>query len=119
MNRKANESIRDRRLTEGEAAKYREIRALVAAELPELRARAKARLRGLREAREVFAELRKVRQSQGLTLSDVQRLTGIERSALSKLERGERVNFTVDAMTRYAAAVGKHVVFRVADAPER
>lgn len=118
MDRKIKEIVRDRHLTEQEAAKYREVRALVAAELPELRARAKARLQELREAREVFAELRKVREAQGLTLSDLQRLTGIDRSALSKLERGERVNFTVDTMTRYAAAVGKHVLFRVADRSE-
>lgn len=118
MARKIKQIVRDRRLTEEEAAKYREIRALVAEELPELRARAKARLRELREVTEVFAELKKVRETQGLSLGDLQRLTGIDRSALSKLERGERVNFTVDTMTRYAAALGKHVLFRVADAPE-
>jgi transcriptional regulator with XRE-family HTH domain len=28
---------------------------------------------------------------------DVERLTGIDRSALSKLERGERANFTVES----------------------
>ena len=50
MSRKIKEITRDRRLTEGEAAKYREIRALVAAELPELRGRAKARLPEVREA---------------------------------------------------------------------
>jgi hypothetical protein len=50
MNRKIKEITRNRRLTDGEAAKYREVRALVAAELPELRARARARLRESREA---------------------------------------------------------------------
>ena len=118
MGRKIKETIRDRHLTEEEAAKYRKIRELVAEELPDLRARAKARLWELREATEVFAQLRKVRESQGLSLADVQRLTGIDRSALSKLERGERVNFTVDTLTRYAAAVGKHVLFELTDATE-
>jgi predicted XRE-type DNA-binding protein len=118
MGRKIKQIVRDRRLTDQEAAKYGEIRALVAEELPELRARARARLRELREVMEVFAELKKVRQSQGLSLGDLERLTGIDRSALSKLERGERVNFTVDTMTRYAAAVGKHVLFQLADAAE-
>ena len=115
MGRKIKETTRDRHLTEEEAAKYRKIRELIAEELPDLRARAKARLRELREATEVFAELRKVRQAQGLSLADVQRLTGIDRSALSKLERGERLNFTVDTLTRYAAAVGKHVLFELTD----
>ena len=118
MSRKIKETVRDRHLTEQEAAKYRKIRELVAEELPDLRARAKARLRELREAREVFAELRKIREAQGLSLADVQRLTGIDRSALSKLERGERINFTVDTLTRYAAAVGKHVLFQLTDATE-
>jgi transcriptional regulator with XRE-family HTH domain len=62
--------------------------------------------------------LKEVRQAQCLSLADLERLTGIDRSALSKLERGERVNFTVDTMTRYAAAVGRHVLVRVAEAPE-
>ncbi len=57
MDRRIKEIVRDRRLTEDEAAKYRQIRALVAEELPQLQARAKARLRELREAREVFTEL--------------------------------------------------------------
>ena len=70
MNRKIKEITRDRRLTDGEAAKYREIRAMVAAELPELRARAKARLQEPREVTDVFAELKKVRQAQCLSLAD-------------------------------------------------
>jgi hypothetical protein len=41
MSRKIKEITPDRRLTDGEAAKYREVRALVAAELAELRARTK------------------------------------------------------------------------------
>jgi transcriptional regulator with XRE-family HTH domain len=118
VNRQIQETTRDRHLTEEEEAKYRRIRELVAEELPDLRARAKARLRELHEATEVFAELRKVREAQGLSLAHVQRLTGIDRSALSKLERGERVNFTVGTLTRYAAAVGKHVLFQLTDATE-
>ena len=118
MGRKIKEIVRDRFLTEEEAAKYRKIRELVTDELPELRARAKARLKELREVTEVFTELQKARKAQGLSLGDVQRVTGIDRSALSKLERGERMNFTVDTLTRYAAAVGKHVLFQLADATD-
>ncbi|MGD0896321.1 MAG: helix-turn-helix transcriptional regulator [Thermoguttaceae bacterium] len=115
MEGKIREIVRDRRLTDEEAARYREIRALVARELPELRARAKRRLDELREVTEVFAELKRVREARGLSLGDMERLTGIDRSALSKLERGQRVNFTMDTVTRYAAAVGKHVLFQLAD----
>ena len=116
MARRIAETTRSRHLTDEEAAKYRKIRELVAEELPELRTRARARLQELREARQVFAELRGIREAQGMSLADVQRLSGIDRSALSKLERGERVNFTVDTMMRYAAAVGKHILFQLADA---
>ena len=116
MGKEIKEVVRDRCLTEEEAAKYRKIRDQVADELPELRRRAKTRLRELRDAAEVFAELRQVRVAQGLSLGDVQRLTGIDRSALAKLERGEQVNFTVDTLTRYAAAMGKHVSFQLTDA---
>jgi DNA-binding Xre family transcriptional regulator len=115
MTQKIKTIVRDRRLTEEEAAKYREIRALVAAELPELRSRATARLQELREATEVFVELRKIREAQGLSLGDLERMTGIDRSALSKLERGERANFTMDTLTRYAAALRKQVLFQLAD----
>ena len=47
----------------------------------------------------MFAKSRKVREARGLSLGDVQRLTGIDLSACSKLERGERSNFTVDTLT--------------------
>jgi DNA-binding XRE family transcriptional regulator len=116
MSRKISEVVRNRRLTDEEAAKYREIRALVAGELPDLRARARARLDELRKVNEVFAELKRVRRAHGLSLAELERLTGIDRSALSKLERGQRVNFTMDTVTRYAAALGKQVLFQVADA---
>ena len=119
MSEKIKEIIRDRRLTEEEAATYRKIRALVAEELPELRARVKARLREFQEMAEIFAELKKIREAQGLSLGDVQRLTGIDRSSLSKLERGERFNFTVDTITRYAAALGKQVLFQISDVKGR
>ena len=43
MGRKIKQLVRDRRLTEEEAVKYCKVRELVAKELPDLRARAKAR----------------------------------------------------------------------------
>jgi DNA-binding Xre family transcriptional regulator len=118
MTKTIKQIVRDRRLTEEEAAKYREIRALVANELPELRGRAKACLGELREVAEIFAELKRVREARGLTLGDLQRLTGIDSSTLSKLKSGQRANFTLDTITRYAAALGKHVLFQLADTAE-
>lgn len=40
----------------------------------------------------------------------------MDRSALSKLETGQRANPTVATLSRYAAAVGKRLVVLLADA---
>ena len=42
-------------------------------------------------------------------------LTGMDRSALSKLETGQRANPTVDTLVRYAEAVGKRLVVSLTD----
>jgi hypothetical protein len=39
----------------------------------------------------------------------------MDRSALSKLETGQRPNPTVETLVRYAQAVGKHLVISVED----
>ena len=44
------------------------------------------------------------------------RLTGMDRSALSKLETGQRANPTVETLVRYAEAVGKKLIVSLADA---
>jgi transcriptional regulator with XRE-family HTH domain len=43
------------------------------------------------------------------------KLTGMDRLAISKLESGQRTNPTVDALVRYAEAVGKRLVVMLAD----
>ena len=42
-------------------------------------------------------------------------LTGMDRSALSKLETGLRPNPTIETLVRYAEAVGKRLVVTLAD----
>ena len=51
----------------------------------------------------------------GLSLSDLTEITGIDRSALSKLETGQRPNPTIETLARYAEAVGKHLHVSLAD----
>ena len=51
-------------------------------------------------------------------MADIQERTGIDRSALCKLENGQRANFTLDTVRKYAQAVGKRVLVTVADATE-
>ena len=107
---------RNRRLTPGEAAKYKKIRFQVADELPELVARHHDRMAALDQLEKLCAELKAAREAKGLSLADVTELTGMDRSALSKLETGQRTNPTVETLVRYAEAVGKRLVVTLTDA---
>src|SRR5262249_9416457 len=106
---------RDRRLTPEEAAKYREVRAQVAQELPDLIARHHERMAALEELPALLQQLRAGREARGLSLADLSRLTGMDPSALSKLETGQRPNPTLETLVRYAEAVGKRLVVSLAD----
>ena len=108
--------IRDRRLTPEEAAKYKAIREQVAEELPDLIARHHERMATLDQLQELLRQLKAAREAKGLSLADLTELTGMDRSALSKLETGQRANPTVETLVRYAEAVGKRVVVSLADA---
>jgi DNA-binding phage protein len=90
----------------------------VAAELPELIERHYERMAALDQLGELVAQLKAAREAKGLSLSDVEQLTGMDRSALSKLENGQRANPTVETLVRYAEALGKRLVVSLADARE-
>ena len=107
---------RDRRLTPEEAAKYKTVREQVAVELPDLIARHQERMTTLDQVEELLSQLKTAREVKGLSLTDLTELTGMDRSALSKLETGRRANPTVEALVRYAEAVGKRLVVSLADA---
>ena len=109
---------RGRKLTPQEAARYRQLRADIESEKPAIDSQIRAQLAEQRELAAVFAELKQVRQALGLSLADIQERTGIDRSALCKLENGQRANFTLDTVRKYAQAVGKRVLLTVADATE-
>ena len=107
---------RDRRLTPEEAARYKAVREQVAEELPDLIARHHERLAALDQLQELLGQLKAAREERGLSLADLTERTGMDRSALSKLETGRRPNPTVETLVRYAAAVGKRLVVSLADA---
>jgi len=107
---------RNRKLTAEEAAKYNAIREQVAKEVPDLIARHEERMSTLDQLRELLVQLKAAREAKGLSLSDLTELTGMDRSALSKLETGQRANPTVETLVRYAEAVGKRLVVSLADA---
>jgi predicted transcriptional regulator len=107
---------RNRYLTDEEAEKYKKVRAAVAGELPELVARHTERMASLDQLDKLCEQLKAAREAKGLSLADVTELTGMDRSALSKLETGQRANPTVETLVRYAEAVGKRVVVSLTDA---
>lgn len=107
---------RDRRLTAKEAAKYQVIRQRVAEELPALLVRHNERMASLDQLQTLLMQLKSAREAKGLSLADLTELTGMDRSALSKLETGQRVNPTVETLVRYAEAVGKRLVVILNDA---
>jgi DNA-binding phage protein len=106
---------RDRRLTPEEAAKYKAVREQVAEELPELIGRHHQRMANVDQLQELLAQLKAAREAKGLSLADVTEITGMDRSALSKLETGQRANPTMETLVRYAEAVGKRLVVSLAD----
>jgi predicted transcriptional regulator len=60
--------------------------------------------------RDAFKLLKAERQALGLSLSDVEKRTGIGRAALSRLENEAEPNPTVVTLIRYAEALGKQLV---------
>lgn len=106
---------RPQRLTAQQGAKYRAVRQQVAQELPELIQRRRQRLASLDQVQTLLVQLKAARQAKGLSLADVTELTGMDRSALSKLETGQRTNPTVETLVRYAEAVGKQLVVSLID----
>lgn len=109
MERKFVGKSRGRKLTAEEAAKYKALRQAIEKDKPAIQKEAREMVAELQELAGVFAELRRMREAQGLSLADIAERTGIDRSSLSKFENGLRQNFTLDTVLRYARAVGQKV----------
>lgn len=105
---------RKRRLRPDEAATYRTIRKKIADELPALVRRHQERIAAGDQVRQLCDELKSARREKGLSLADLTELTGMDRAALSKLETGQRTNPTIDTLVRYAQAVGRRLVVKLA-----
>lgn len=93
--------------TAEQAEKYRQIRELIASEIPEIKEEARAIRDGRRaKLNEVLQLLKAERELRGISLSDLEAKTGISKSAISKLENNAEANPTVNTLTRYAEALG-------------
>ena len=113
----AKHITRNRKLTPEEAAKYRKIREEVELDKPEIIAQAQqARCESRRQQlAAVMQELKAAREAKGLSLADIHERTGMDRSALSKLETVANENPTIDTLLRYAEVVGKRLQIQVVD----
>ncbi len=113
----AKRITRERKLTPEEAAKYRKIREEIEVEKPEIIAKAQQTRRAARRKQlaAVMQALKAAREAKGLSLADVYEQTGIDRSALSKLENVANENPTIETLFRYAEVVGKRLEIQVLD----
>jgi DNA-binding XRE family transcriptional regulator len=60
---------------------------------------------------EALAGLRRERERQGLSLTDMAERTGIDRATISKLETGKIGNPTIGTLRTYAKALGRRLAW--------
>ena len=110
-----------RAATPQEQEEHRRVRAQIAEELPELRQLGKDLLaEALPEGgdlQHILAFLKRERIKKGLSLAEIGVRTGLEPATLSALEHNTDANPTIDALIRYADAVGKKVKIILTNAP--
>lgn len=58
--------------------------------------------------RRIIAQIKEARQRRGLSLRDVERLSGIDNSNLSSMEKGQR-NLSLDTLIKLTAALGLRI----------
>jgi ribosome-binding protein aMBF1 (putative translation factor) len=64
------------------------------------------------------ADLRRVREASGLSLSELAARTGLDMAVWQRLESGGADALTVELALRYAQALGKRLVWRLEDADD-
>jgi ribosome-binding protein aMBF1 (putative translation factor) len=117
---KSDRISRGRRLTPDEAAKYRAIRDQMEREKGEIAHRLQHESPGpgswadLHELRSLVAALRQERDRRGLSREDVAARAGLEPHEIEDLEENRSINPTVSTLTRFAAAVGRHLMMGLA-----
>lgn len=113
--KKVKRVSRGRKLTKREAVKYKQVREKAEAEKPDVQSRVAARMQTAETIRRLGERLRQIREEQGKSLADIRELTGMDRSAIAKLETGQRENPSLDTLIRYAQALGKSVAVSLED----
>ena len=80
-------------------------------------ARGRALLAAHDRLQQALQTLKAKRQERGLSLMDVQRLSGIDRARLSRLESDPHANPTIETLDRIAHALGVELRVAIIDAP--
>ena len=71
------------------------------------------------EIQQLLHDLKKARESAGLTLADVAERTGMDKAVLSKLENGQHGIPTLPSLARYAQAVGLQLTFSLTSGADK
>ncbi len=106
-----------RRLTAAEVKRHRRIMKDVAREKDAIVARGRSVLAAHDRLQLALQTLKAKRQERGLSLTDVQRMSGIDRARLSRLESDPHANPTIETLNRIAQALGVEVRVAIVDAP--
>ncbi len=106
-----------RRLTATELKRHRRIMKDVGREKASIVARGRALLAAHDRLQQALQTLKAKRQERGLSLTDVQRLSGIDRARLSRLESDPHANPTIETLDRIAHALGVELRVAIIDAP--
>src|SRR2546430_1390413 len=112
----AERIVRERLLTDEEAAKYDRLRTQVEGELPDLlagqiEAPGHAHPEDLEEERQLAAFLHAERERQGISIDEIVRRTGYKLADVQAFEEGRFSNPPLAMLTRFARALGKRVLF--------
>ena len=120
---KVQRLVRDRHLTEEEAARYRAMREEAEREKDDLRTMLRGDSPGFRsweelaEFRALVKSLRAARELKGLDRDEVARIAGLQPEWIADLEERRELNAPVWALSSYAAAVGQQLVLALAESP--
>jgi len=105
-----------RRLTAKEAARHRRIVAESHRDKASIVQRGRAVLAAHDHLQHARQALKAKRQERGVSLAELQRLSGIDRARLSRLESDPTANPTIETLDRIAHALGVELRISVIDA---
>lgn len=105
-----------RRLTAAELKRHQRIIREADRDKDSIVARGRSILAAHDRLQQALQALKAKREERGLSLTDVQRLSGIDRARLSRLESDPHANPTIETLNRIAHALGVELHVAIIDA---